>query len=77
MKIKIIAFGSVSDIVPEIELTFSNGCTTNELKQQLIERYPKLKQIQFTFAVNEKISRKEVNLGDGDEVALLAPFSGG
>ena len=77
MKIKILVFGQLSEIiyVSELELLAINN--TNELNKKLFELYPKLEEMKFTLAINKKIIQENTILNNDDIVALLPPFSGG
>lgn len=77
MSINILVFGPLTDITEANALSFKTPDNTDVLKQALIEQYPKLKTQHYNMAVNKKIIQEPINLKDGDEVALLPPFSGG
>jgi molybdopterin converting factor small subunit len=77
MTIKLVSFGSLSEIIPEQNLTIEPTVTTAELVRRLYRIYPRLKKCRFVIAVNQEISTKPVKLKDADEVAFLAPFAGG
>lgn len=77
MKIKVIGFGSVSDIFPAGLYEIEDESTTAELVKTLSEQYPPLGKMRFVIAVDERIVRKKTKLKDGSEVALLPPFAGG
>jgi molybdopterin converting factor small subunit len=49
----------------------------NGLRQLLYGHWPELQSKTFTIAVNRKIQSSEIVLNDGDEIALMPPFSGG
>ncbi|MBL0340354.1 MAG: MoaD/ThiS family protein [Bacteroidetes bacterium] len=51
--------------------------TKSELKLFLSEAYPGIEKISFAISVNRIINPANELLTDGDEVALLPPFSGG
>lgn len=62
------------------------GCSTLELSFQgdtvqlaawLHNSYPQLKGLSYVLAVNRKIIHDNTHLMQGDEVAVLPPFSGG
>jgi sulfur-carrier protein len=76
-KIKIMAFGKIVDLleVTQLELEFEGN--SQELIHQLKTNYPTLNTIQFSIAVNHSIKEESIRLNEGDEVALLPPFSGG
>src|SRR5690606_3493999 len=58
-------------------LIVANGTTVEGLRQTLAERAPSLSRLPLAFAVNREYARPETVLGDGDEVALIPPISGG
>lgn len=81
MKVSVLFFASareaagISSAIYEI----SDGSTTLDLANQLMNTYPKLKfeEDQISLAVNKKYCRSPIDLNDGDEIALLPPISGG
>jgi molybdopterin synthase sulfur carrier subunit len=75
--LRILFFGVLREITAcsEIQLEFSGN--TEALRQQLLLRWPGLALQTFSMAVNQRISAETLHLKDGDEVALMPPFSGG
>ena len=65
----------------EVELEVESGLTVGELKNRLIEKYPPLKEVlssrSVLVSVNQEFGDNTTEIKDGDEVALLPPFSGG
>lgn len=51
--------------------------STGELKEQLFQQYPELREINFSIAVNRKVVQGDASLQGNEEIALLPPFSGG
>jgi len=47
------------------------------LKQQLVAQFPELKHMTFRMALDRKILQAETDISQGQEIALLPPFSGG
>jgi molybdopterin synthase sulfur carrier subunit len=80
MKINILAFGIAREItgssLTAAELT--DGLRVQQLKNDLEEQYPKLKQLtSFMIAVNGMYAAPDIVIEPGDEVALIPPVSGG
>ncbi len=64
------------------ELRFSPGPrTVAELLAQISSEYPDLSRFisegRLTVSVNQELASRDAPLADGDEVALMPPFSGG
>lgn len=75
MKIK--CFGPLSDIIAsEIEMKITAN-TVASLLEILENQYPLLKGKTYSVAVNHKLVDKDFPIQETDEIALLAPFSGG
>jgi molybdopterin synthase sulfur carrier subunit len=76
--VTILFFGQLTDITgssaTEILL---QGNDTDALREELINRFPMLKQSTFVMTVDRKIIRQNTPIGEGSEIALLPPFSGG
>lgn len=77
MKINILLFGPLIDIVGKNNLSLSDIKDTDELNNKLHREYPGLKNHTYRIAVNQEMIEENTRLADGDEVALLPPFSGG
>ena len=81
MKIRILFFASMRDIVGsrELELEISPGATVGQLRQDLVSRFPDMAAIAriLSMAVNAEYADDSVTLQTGDEVAVIPPVSGG
>ncbi len=80
MKIKILFFGILRDIIGEnaIELKIDKGTTIANLKESLLKEYEKLNAYSnFSIAVNEEYIKTDYVLKAKDIVALIPPVSGG
>ncbi len=75
MKVKV--FGKLVEMLGSSELEFSQCADINSLKIELNQVYPSMSNIQFAIALNNKISTTNAELNEGDQIALLPPFSGG
>ncbi|MEO6039266.1 MAG: molybdopterin converting factor subunit 1 [Saprospiraceae bacterium] len=80
MQIKIHTFGIARDICggPVISLALPDYATARQLKQHLMERYPRLGDLSsFLLAVNEEYAEPDTPIQPQDEIALIPPVSGG
>jgi len=80
MKLKILFFGIATDLVGALNSTenFADGISVFEFKNQMVENYPKLKNINsYAIAVNESYATDEQILYENDVVAVIPPVSGG
>jgi MoaE-MoaD fusion protein len=81
MRVRLLAFASASDALGtgELELELPEPATVADLRAWLDARYPALAPLwpRLAVAVNGSIARSDDPLGDGAEVALLPPVSGG
>jgi molybdopterin synthase sulfur carrier subunit len=79
-KIKLLFFGITHEITGRNEMDWSlEGVNTvGELKMQLENEYPKLKELRsFAIAVNEVYAAESDLVKDADHIALIPPVSGG
>ena len=75
-----MSYGALTDITGSGVLGFAipqSVISAAELMSLLIERYPALEGKTFRIAVNERFVDEEFEVGSGDNVALMPPFSGG
>ncbi len=79
MKINILVFGSLADVTGTSALHIqAEGITsTGTLQQYLQTNYPGLQHKSYQLAVNQQLAIAGQALNEGDEIALLPPFSGG
>lgn len=80
MTITLKYFGLIADITNTKEELFrleKLDYTTNDLMQQLHEKYTGLQNISFAIAVNKSITTTAINIKNNDTIALLPPFAGG
>jgi molybdopterin synthase catalytic subunit len=65
----------------EVTVPLQNGRTVGDLVGRLDQDYPEMAELirkkKVLIAVNQEIAHPETVLTEGDEVALLPPFSGG
>jgi sulfur-carrier protein len=77
MEINILAFGQIEEIIGSNHITLSEVSDTEALKIKLSKDFPEINTIPYSISVNKNIINGYHKLEDGDEVALLPPFSGG
>jgi sulfur-carrier protein len=76
MKIKILPFGQIAEIVAVGELDVS-AVDVKGIRKELIEKYPALSERPFLISLNQEISNGNPAVNEGDEIALLPPYAGG
>ena len=75
-----MSYGALTDITGSDAMGFAIPqplISAAELMSLLIERYPALEGKTFRIAVNERFVTGQFEVGSGDHVALMPPFSGG
>lgn len=77
MTIKVLFFGSVSEITGVSSLELEKIVDIDHLKSWLAEKYPAIEKVKYQISVNKSIVRQNVTFSEGDEIALLPPFAGG
>jgi molybdopterin converting factor small subunit len=70
-------FGELAEITGENKISFRYFEHLFELKNAVLETYPKLKNKSFQLAVNNCISNENNLLKKEDKVVFLPPFAGG
>ncbi|HJW88205.1 MAG TPA: MoaD/ThiS family protein [Dehalococcoidia bacterium] len=79
LNIKIIPFAFYRELMErrEVEITIAKGATLADLKEALDRTFPRFKDYLPLMAINGEMKPLHAPLKEGDEVALLPPFSGG
>ena len=78
MTVKILFFGLIKDELGVSNVDFSyDGNNLETLKEALYDEYETLKSHTHAIAVNENITRENIDINDGDEIAFMPAFSGG
>ena len=77
MEISVLAFGQIADATGESNFKIHDVGDTDELIRLMDKKFPKMKSMEYSIAVNKKIIKENCLLAGSDTVALLPPFSGG
>jgi molybdopterin synthase sulfur carrier subunit len=77
MKIEVLFFGRLTEIVGAERINLENITDTDTLNTQLWALYPALQQLQYKIALNQKVIHTNKALAEGMTVAVMPPFSGG
>ena len=81
MKIQLLAFATAGEIVGKgpRELELPDGSKVSDLKTILTESHPRLDVLwdRLAIAVGGRLVQGDVELEEGQEIALLPPVSGG
>lgn len=79
MNINILPFGALTDILPVAGFALSNDTISSvaQLHEYLMQQHPAIARLNFRYAVNQELADDQHLIQEGDEVALLPPFSGG
>lgn len=80
MTITLKYFGSIADVtqLKEEQFTFDQDLiSVSELKSKIESSYQNIQKINYTIAVNQKMSDLNTKISDRDVIAFLPPFAGG
>ena len=77
MKVKVLLFGIFSEKADTSRVTIEGVEDMDALFQRLNAEYPFLNQTKFFIAINKEVVRSNIELSDGDEIAIMPPFAGG
>jgi molybdopterin synthase catalytic subunit len=81
MFVNVLFFGMLKDLVGRSEerLELADGSRLSAVFEHYAARFPRLEQMSesIVLARNQEFAAPDVSLGEGDEVALLPPVSGG
>ena len=80
MNVEVLAFGIAKEIFSSasVHIPLQEGASAGELKTALEQAYPRLQQLKsWMLAVNNEYAAADTPIGEGDEIALIPPVSGG
>jgi molybdopterin converting factor subunit 1 len=81
MKAKVRLFARLSELAGtrEVDVEVGEGLSTGDVYRALCERFPALRGLNgsLRYAVNGEYAEAEHPVGEGDEIALIPPVSGG
>jgi molybdopterin synthase catalytic subunit len=81
LNLKILFFAKLKELVgsSEIFLTLKNECTVSDLKNELLGKYPNLKEYLpiMIVSVNQNFAFDDEQIPDNAEIAFFPPVSGG
>jgi molybdopterin converting factor subunit 1 len=81
MRVRVCFFASVRERLrqSETEVELGAGATVADLWEALRQAHPALADVagSLRFAVNQEYVERDHRLGEGDEVAVIPPVSGG
>jgi molybdopterin converting factor small subunit len=76
-RIHLKAFGMLAEKMGADSFEIENPGSSEVLKQQLLAQFPELKDMTFQMALDRKLLQADTDISQGQEIALLPPFSGG
>jgi MoaD family protein len=81
MRVTVLFFGQLKDFVGRStdELEMAPGSSVGTLFDHYASEYPKLREMAASIAIarNQEFAARNVELAEGDEIALMPPVSGG
>ena len=81
MQVRLLFFATLKDIVGsrQLKLEMPSGSTIADVLSHLESSYPRIKDYRSVLltALNEEYVDQQAQVGDGDEVAIFPPVSGG
>ena len=79
MSIQVMYYGMLAEITGQANEVWiaDKNLTVGEFRNQILARYPAMREKKFKIAVDQKISQDYVSIDQASEIALLPPFAGG
>ncbi len=81
MRIKVKFFSSFGNLAGtnETEVELSNGATLAQVVEEVLRRYPQLRQFQkyMILSVNNRVAEESTQIQEGDVVGIMPPLGGG
>ena len=79
--VRVLFFGAARDVVghEEVDLALTFPASTDSARSQILSIYPELQRFgnSLLFAVNQEYAQPDLEIQEGDELALFPPVSGG
>jgi molybdopterin converting factor small subunit len=77
MEVKVLFFGVLSEVTKTGMKHYRDVKTIAGLKQLIQDDFPEIFHYSYRISLNNELIDNDYPLKDGDEVALMPPFSGG
>ena len=79
MSIQVTYYGMLAEIAGQANEVWNadESLTVGEFREQILVKYPALRDKKFKVAVDQKIAQDYVSIDHASEIALLPPFAGG
>ena len=81
IRVRVLFFGAAREIVgsDEVEISLRAPSTSASAFEEILSRYPELRRFgrSLLFAVNQEYARQDLEVREGDELAIFPPVSGG
>ncbi|MFG0319641.1 MAG: MoaD/ThiS family protein [Planctomycetota bacterium JB042] len=79
MKVTVRVFAALREQLgtSSLEVEVGDGSTVADVVDRLADRHAGLRDHPFATALNQRYADASAAVGDGDEVALIPPVSGG
>ena len=77
MEIQLISFGKIAEFLANQQLDIEEINNTNELQLHLEKKFPPLSKLKYKLAINKVVIQQNTIVKNGDQVAIMPPFSGG
>jgi molybdopterin synthase sulfur carrier subunit len=79
MKVQVLFFGATAEAVGErkIEIDLAEQTRSRQAFDEIIEKFPQLKQHALLFAINQEYASNDALINSGDELAIFTAVSGG
>lgn len=75
--VSIRAFGMIAEKIGSGQIQLTGISSVDELRDSLFEKFPDLKNMKFSIAINKQLASGNAPIPADSEIALLPPFSGG
>lgn len=77
MEIALISFGKISEFIQNQKLEIDGINTTDDLGFYLEKEFPPLADMKYKLALNKNLVQQNTEIKNGDNIAIMPPFSGG
>jgi sulfur-carrier protein len=77
MEVKVLFFGVLVEVTGTSFKSYRDVKSVGDLIFRIKDQFPEIVHYNYRISVNNRMVDNDPSLADGDEIALMPPFTGG